>query len=170
MKSTRSRKTKKDDELWQSLSFIWIKLFEERLSMEFSSVPAESLLLEPFRYLERSAGKNLRVKLMDAFNAWLEVPDDVLTKIKDVVQMLHNASLLVDDIEDGSKQRRGAPVAHAIYGIPLTLNTANYVYFIALQEIHALKSQEAVSAFVGMHACTTHAIDITCTRLLNEWV
>lgn len=46
---------------------------------------------------------------------------------------LHNASLLVDDIEDGSKLRRGLPVAHDVFGVPTTLNTANYVYFLALE-------------------------------------
>ena len=37
----------------------------------------------------------------------------------------------VDDIEDNSKLRRGVPVAHSIYGVPSTINTANYVYFQA---------------------------------------
>ena len=29
-------------------------------------------------------------------------------------------------------------VSHAIYGIPQTINTANYVYFLALQEVGRL--------------------------------
>lgn len=37
----------------------------------------------------------------------------------------------VDDIEDNSKLRRGVPVAHSIYGVASTINTANYVYFQA---------------------------------------
>jgi geranylgeranyl diphosphate synthase type 3 len=32
-------------------------------------------------------------------------------------------------------------VAHKIYGVPQTINTANYVYFLAFQEILALKAQ-----------------------------
>lgn len=39
----------------------------------------------------------------------MQVPGDKLAIIKDVVDMLHNASLLVDDIEDGSALRRGVP-------------------------------------------------------------
>jgi hypothetical protein len=31
----------------------------------------------------------------------------------------------------------GTPVAHVVYGVPQTLNTANYVYFLALQEMYA---------------------------------
>ena len=61
--------------------------------------------------------------------------------IKSIVSALHNASLLVDDIEDNSLLRRGVPVAHAIFGIPSTLNCANYVYFIALEQCHALREE-----------------------------
>lgn len=49
--------------------------------------------------------------------------------------MFQNASLLVDDIEDESLMRRGLPCAHLIYGIPATLNSANYYYFLILGKI-----------------------------------
>ena len=34
--------------------------------------------------------------------------------------------------------RRGIPVAHSIYGVPNTINCANYVYFLALERVHVL--------------------------------
>ena len=71
-----------------------------------------------------------------------------MTQIKSIISRLHNASLLVDDIEDGSQLRRGKPVAHAIFGVPYTLNAANYAYFVALEECHRLGSPEALSVFV----------------------
>lgn len=55
----------------------------------------------------------------------------------------------IDDIEDSSKLRRGNPVAHSIYGIPQTINTANYVYFLALQKIMALEIPEATKIYMG---------------------
>ena len=61
--------------------------------------------------------------------------------------MLHNASLLIDDIEDSSKLRRGQPCAHLIYGQPSTINTANYVYFIGLEKVLELGHPQAVSVF-----------------------
>ena len=45
----------------------------------------------------------------------------------------------IDDIEDGSELRRGQPVAHAIYGIPQTISSANYIYFIALERVLSLQ-------------------------------
>lgn len=41
-------------------------------------------------------------------------------------------------MEDSSVLRRGQPVSHLIFGIPQTLNSANYVYFLALQELMKL--------------------------------
>ena len=74
-------------------------------------------LLEPWKYLNEVPGKNVRGLLITAFNTWLKVPEDKLKLIDEVVRNLHTASLLVDDIEDNSKLRRGVPVAHSIYGI-----------------------------------------------------
>ncbi|XP_070187577.1 geranylgeranyl pyrophosphate synthase-like isoform X2 [Littorina saxatilis] len=61
--------------------------------------------------------------------------------------MLHNASLIIDDIEDSSKLRRGIPVAHSIFGVAQTINSANYVYFLALNELNHLKNAEVTSVF-----------------------
>ncbi len=70
--------------------------------------------------------------------------------IGDLIEMLHNASLLIDDIQDNSKLRRGSPVAHNIYGVPLTINAANYVYFLAMQKALTLKHPDVTQIFVGM--------------------
>ena len=61
--------------------------------------------------------------------------------------MLHNASLLLDDIEDSSILRRGIPVAHKIYGEASTINSANYVMFIALERVIALGHPAAVGVY-----------------------
>ncbi|KIM38797.1 hypothetical protein M413DRAFT_419682 [Hebeloma cylindrosporum] len=100
----------------------------------------EQAILEPFHFITSNPGKEIRGKLIEAFNIWLDVPSNKLQVIAKVVNMLHAASLMVDDIEDDSQLRRGRPVTHKIYGIPQTINTANYVYFLAYQELFALRS------------------------------
>lgn len=108
----------------------------------------DEILLEPFNYYGKLPGKGIRPRMIAAFNQWLQVPDTVILRIAEITQKLHNASLMIDDIEDNSKLRRGTPVAHVVYGVPQTLNTANYVYFLALQEIHALNNPVAVKVFL----------------------
>ena len=41
-------------------------------------------------------------------------------------------------------------VAHHIYGTPLTINSANYVYFLGLQKLLQLDHPEATTVFTGM--------------------
>lgn len=107
----------------------------------------DKILLEPYHYICRVPGKKFRTRLTAAFNHWLNIPEDKLQLIAEVTQILHNASLLIDDIEDNSKLRRGIPVAHSIYGIPITLNSANYVYFMGLQKVLTLGHPEATNIF-----------------------
>jgi geranylgeranyl pyrophosphate synthase len=49
-----------------------------------------------------------------------------------VIELLHTASLVIDDIQDGSATRRGGPAAHVAHGIPIALGAANAAYFRAL--------------------------------------
>ena len=107
----------------------------------------ENILKGPFDYLETHPGKDIRSQLITAFNAWLQVPPHSLRIITGVVAMLHTASLLIDDVEDGSQLRRGVPVAHAIFGTAQTINSANYVYFCALQEVLKLHNPQAIQIY-----------------------
>lgn len=107
----------------------------------------ENILKGPFEYVESHPGKDIRTQLIAAFNAWLQVPAASLAVITRVVGMLHTASLLVDDVEDDSKLRRGVPVAHSIFGTAQTINSANYVYFCALQELLKLDNPEVIRIY-----------------------
>ncbi|XP_041363256.1 geranylgeranyl pyrophosphate synthase-like [Gigantopelta aegis] len=107
----------------------------------------EKILLAPYEYICQIPGKNVRSKLIAAFNYWLNIPTDKLKLVADVIQMLHNASLLIDDIEDHSSLRRGIPVAHNIFGVPHTINSANYVYFLGLQKAQLLNHPDVNKIF-----------------------
>lgn len=79
-------------------------------------------LLEPYNYLKQIPGKDVRGHLIDAFNVWLQIPEERIDSIKKIIDALHNASLLIDDIEDGSLMRRGVPVAHKICKSPFAFS------------------------------------------------
>ncbi|KAJ3100772.1 Geranylgeranyl pyrophosphate synthase [Phlyctochytrium planicorne] len=103
--------------------------------------------MEPFHYLCQQRGKEFRTKLLEAFDLWMKVPEEKFKIICDVVEMLHTASLLIDDVQDDSALRRGIPVAHNIYGVATVINSANYVYFVALQRALALQDPQIVEIF-----------------------
>lgn len=107
----------------------------------------ERILLGPYDYLWGHPGKDIRSQCIAAFNLWLQVPPERLEVITRVVGMLHTASLLVDDVEDNSILRRGIPVANSIFGVAQTINSANYVYFKALQELMHMGNPKLIEIF-----------------------
>ncbi|MCF7929515.1 MAG: polyprenyl synthetase family protein [Spirochaetales bacterium] len=54
-----------------------------------------------------------------------------------VVELAHNGTLIVDDIEDEARQRRGRPAVHMIHGTDVAINAGNYLYFAAASFIDA---------------------------------
>jgi geranylgeranyl diphosphate synthase, type II len=48
------------------------------------------------------------------------------------IEILHNALLIHDDIQDASDMRRGRPTLHALHGVPLAINAGDALMFAAL--------------------------------------
>ncbi|SHG27496.1 polyprenyl synthetase family protein [Bradyrhizobium erythrophlei] len=44
-------------------------------------------------------------------------------------EILHAGSLIVDDVEDGAKLRRGGPACYLVYGTPSAINSGTLAYF-----------------------------------------
>ena len=92
------------------------------------SGPATEFLARP--------GKELRTTMVDT--GWLlggGAPTAMPTRLPMVIELLHAGSLIVDDVEDGSPERRGGPALHQLYGVPLAINTGSWMYFWALAEL-----------------------------------
>ena len=51
------------------------------------------------------------------------------------IELLHNALLIHDDIEDGSDERRGTPTLHALHGVPLALNAGDALGLLSLRPL-----------------------------------
>ncbi|HXI58925.1 MAG TPA: polyprenyl synthetase family protein [Polyangia bacterium] len=62
-----------------------------------------------------------------------------------IVEIVHAGSLIVDDIEDDSLQRRGAPCLHVVHGLPRALNAGNWMYFWAMTLIDQAAPDPAVA-------------------------
>lgn len=49
-----------------------------------------------------------------------------------IPELIHNGTIIVDDIEDNSDTRRGKPALHKIYGTDVSINAGNMLYFLPL--------------------------------------
>jgi octaprenyl-diphosphate synthase len=105
---------------------------EERLAEVLRS--QEPLLTEIADYLIRSGGKRVRPAVM--LLAFRACGGDDLTDIVDAavaLELIHSASLLHDDIIDGSDSRRGQDSAFRKYGLAQTLVTGDFLFGRAYQ-------------------------------------
>ena len=78
-------------------------------------------------------GKYLEVNNIDNID---DIDDKYIDDILEYIQVIHNASLVIDDIQDNSLLRRKQECAHIKYGIPLSLNAGYLCIFKILNEIN----------------------------------
>nr|XP_026492749.1 geranylgeranyl pyrophosphate synthase-like [Vanessa tameamea] len=121
----------------------------------------EKELLSPHTYLLQISRKQLRVKSAMAFNHWLQVPYEKMKAIVDTVNSIHVGSLLIDDIQDDARVRRGLPAAYFVYGVPLVINTSLHVFFAGMVKAAKLcpKGDQLV-AKNALDACRGQGIEI----------
>jgi len=53
-----------------------------------------------------------------------------------LTELVHNASLIIDDIEDDSNKRRGDLCLHKKYGIDVSINAGNYLMVSPINKVH----------------------------------
>jgi octaprenyl-diphosphate synthase len=88
-------------------------------------------LFTPIKDILLRGGKRWRPFLMTLVCETLGGGDSALP-LTPLVEFSHNASLIHDDIEDDSDQRRGKPVIHQIYGVDTAINSGSFLYFLSL--------------------------------------
>jgi len=66
-----------------------------------------------------------------------------------LVEFSHNASLIHDDIEDDSDERRGKPAIHKTYGIDTAINSGSFFYFLSSSCLESgdIKNKEYIYKF-----------------------
>ena len=54
------------------------------------------------------------------------------------IEMIHNFSLIHDDVEDADRERRGRPTVWVVWGQPLAINAGDYLYTLAFKTVSRL--------------------------------
>ncbi|MDR2952474.1 MAG: polyprenyl synthetase family protein [Treponema sp.] len=94
------------------------------------------VLVTPLRDILSRGGKRWRPLLMTLVCESLEGGDAAIP-LTPLVELCHNASLIHDDIEDNSNERRGKPSVHKLYGLDTAINSGSFLYFLSLSCIES---------------------------------
>lgn len=105
-------------------------------------------LLSPCTRLIGLGGKRWRPLLLvlcAQLAAGTDAPPEIAFRLTPLVEFVHTASLIHDDIEDSADTRRGEPAAHITYGLDTALNAGAWLYFTApvcIQNTHLGKDTQ----------------------------
>ena len=99
--------------------------------MDKSNPQLLQALTAPSKDLLSRGGKRWRPLLMTLVCEALGGGDAALPLVP-LVEFCHNASLIHDDIEDNSDERRGKPAVHIIHGVDAAINSGSFLYFLPL--------------------------------------
>src|SRR5215469_18635830 len=107
------------------VSLILREYGEARRALLFQSLPS----VEPRRYLydlvadyPPRGGRSFRPSLCIATARVFGTPIEFSLRTAVSIEMIHNAMLIHDDVEDESEQRRGKPAMHVAEGVPIAIN------------------------------------------------
>jgi len=97
---------------------------------------------EPRRYLydlvadyPRRGGRAFRPSLCIATARAFGTPVEVAVQTAVSIEMMHNAMLIHDDIEDESEERRGKPTMHMAEGIPIAINVGDMLSMLSMRPL-----------------------------------
>ncbi len=110
-----------------------------------SGVP---LVGEVSRYIIASGGKRLRPALLLLVSGALECTSIQRFNLAAVVEFIHTATLLHDDVVDDSTLRRGRPTANQNFGNPASVLVGDFLYSRAFQmmlDAHDMRVMEILA-------------------------
>lgn len=116
-----------------------LRLVEQRIRELFSNkAPAIPLI---GNYIISSGGKRVRplFHLMSADIAGYS--GDAAIEIAAIIESIHTASLLHDDVVDAAGTRRGKPTANSVWGNQIVVLVGDFLYSNALKTAVMLKNQ-----------------------------
>jgi len=157
----------------------WLEKVFAAPSSTGGSVPLElaESLTRPGRDLLKRGGKRWRPLLMVLAAECVagENGGEAALRLTPLVEIPHNASLIHDDIEDNSEERRGKPAVHIKYGTDTAINTGAFMYFLPLACLSAWKGKPEIKEQIwtawASHMRALHlgqAMDIAWHRDFNS--
>jgi geranylgeranyl diphosphate synthase type I len=100
-------------------------------------------IAEPiWEFLDRG-GKRWRPSLFLLICEALGKNLEEFTDFAIIPEVIHNGTLMIDDIEDASEMRRGKPCTYKIFGLDIAINAGNAMYYLPLLPL--IKNREKIS-------------------------
>ncbi|MEN7982613.1 MAG: polyprenyl synthetase family protein [Nanoarchaeota archaeon] len=118
----------------KSFSSDWLEVVLGKANFDYDKLTCTEAISKPIWNLISRGGKRWRPFLMRL--AYESVGgEESIEKFLIIPELIHNGTLIIDDIEDNSDIRRGAPCIHKIFGEDIAINVGNALYYLPLNLI-----------------------------------
>ncbi len=108
-----------------------LKEVEQEISVE--SVASVEAITTINQYLQAGGGKRLRPALLLLCTRLFGTPNACARRLAAVVEMIHTATLVHDDVIDLASKRRGRPSTNVIWGNHMAVLAGDWLYMQAFQ-------------------------------------
>ncbi|MBI1791152.1 MAG: polyprenyl synthetase family protein [Acidobacteria bacterium] len=108
-----------------------LRRVEEEIALE--SVASVDAITVISRYLQSSGGKRLRPSLLLLSSKLIGNGGDSAIRLGAVVEIVHTATLVHDDVIDAAETRRGRPSTNAQWGNHISVLAGDWLYMQAFQ-------------------------------------
>ncbi|MCK4440241.1 polyprenyl synthetase family protein [Candidatus Bathyarchaeota archaeon] len=110
----------------------------------FNTEALNKVIAEPiWEFLDRG-GKRWRPSLFLLICEALGKNPEDFVDFAIIPEVIHNGTIMVDDIEDLSELRRGKPCTYKIYGLDVAINAGNAMYYLPLLPL--IEKREKISS------------------------
>ncbi len=123
------------------------KVEEEFCQQSVSSVPA---ITEIGQYLQGGGGKRLRPTLVLLSSRLCGYDGPAMIRLGAVVELLHTATLVHDDIIDGADTRRGRPSTNSRWGNHMSVLAGDWLYMQAFNVALAERQFKILDLLIGL--------------------
>lgn len=103
--------------------------------------PLNKAIADPIWDMLNRGGKRWRPALFLIICEALGKKTDYCLDFSIIPEVIHNGTLVIDDIEDSSEVRRGKPCSYKIYGNDIAINVGNAMYYLPLLPIMVNRSK-----------------------------
>lgn len=108
-----------------------LQAVEREISVE--SIASVEAITTINQYLQAGGGKRLRPALLLLANRLFGEANDTARRLAAVVEMIHTATLVHDDVIDVARTRRGRPSTNIVWGNHISVLAGDWLYMQAFQ-------------------------------------
>ncbi len=117
----------------EAFSLVQSDLQEVEREISVESVASIDAITTINQYLQAGGGKRLRPALLLLINRLFGPATSSALKLAAVVEMIHTATLVHDDVIDVAKTRRGRPSSNVVWGNHTSVLAGDWLYMQAFQ-------------------------------------